>query len=250
MRRTEVPLPYVSRPPFRPFRDTMWFYGLDPAAKIDYFGITINGLNPRPADGSPWLPFLRRTWQLKDKHYTRIIKWLQHEVFEAYPPTFGIMDATNDVMVAQEMEKVFGRLMIEARPMTNSMNYQLKQIGWRYMDDGYSWPNTAALKDRGQAETIRALKVECMEQYMVRTPEQKIKFVHPPNKHDDLNRSWEMSLLAVYEYQNGLIAMRNADWDDGPEAVDRTMATPSLLDDGPLGGSFALPYAADPLEGI
>ena len=244
------PLPSIRKPPLNQFMETLWFPGLDPATKVDYFGLTIHGLNPRPADGSAWMPFLRGTWQIQHKSYTDLIQWLRHEVFEAMPPTHGIMDSTTDIMVAQEIERVFGSTMINTRAMSNTGNWQLKQVGWRYLQDGYRFPNTAKMKDREMAQNIKDLKVQCLEQYMVRTPGQKISFVHPPKKHDDLNRSWEMSLLAVYEFQQGSIGLKEGDYGENEEDDYRDSKSPTLIDDGLPGGSFALPFQSDPLSQI
>ena len=201
----------------------MWFYGLDPAVKVDYFGIVIHGLQPKPEGDVEWNPFLRELFEIKHDNMTEIITWIQGTLFPLFPPRYGIIDATRDTPTSQELEKKYGEFTIKAMAMTNTLNYEMKQNGYSFLEQGYAFPNTAKVKNRTKADVVESLKTQIMMERVEWTQDQRPKFTHPPGKHNDLERAWEMSLKAVRDYQMGRVGTsHDTTYDDYPtkEIID------------------------------
>ena len=116
-------IPEVIKPRRLKFVGCMWFIGMDPAVKVDHFGIVVNGLFPKPTDGSEWNPFIREAFEIDHDNFTEIITWINNVLFKYYPPRYGIIDATRDTPTSQEMERKYGENRIKAMSMTNSINY-------------------------------------------------------------------------------------------------------------------------------
>ncbi len=233
-------LPRVKIPNPDKYRDILWFPGLDPAVKVDNFGVIIHGLRPKPDDGSPWNPLLKEVFEIDHDNFTEIIQWIQNELFRCYPPRYGIIDATRDTPTSQEMEKKYGETTLKAMTMTNTLNYEMKQNGYNFLEQGYAFPNTAIMKDRDKARAVAELQLQTQQERVEYTQDNRLKFVHPPGKHNDLNRAWEMSLKAVKDFQLGKVGNIESDtYDDYPDY--------EINDDieEPLQGTFRLPYDND-----
>ena len=228
-------LPNVTKPHYRKFEGCMWFVGLDPAVKVDHFGIVINGLFSKPTDGTEWNPFIREVFEIDHPNFTEIISWINTELFACYPPRYGIIDATRDTPTSQEMERKYGETRIKAMSMTNSINYELKQVAYSFLEQGYSWPNTAIMKDKLKAKAIADLKVQTLHERVEWTQDGRPKFTHPPGKHNDLNRAWEMSLKAVRDFQLGRVG--NMD-----DTIYKDYDAEEIEDYEQPSGSFALPF--------
>lgn len=187
-------------------KNVMWFHGLDPAVKVDFFGVVTHGLMPKPHDQKKeWNPFLARVWEIDHNNFTEIMDWVKNSLFVHFPPKHAVIDSTRDTPTAEDLQRKYGEIRVNAQAMSNTMNYELKQIGYSFLTNGYKWPNTALLKDKKQASAIAELQVQCLQERVEPTRDNRIKFTHPPNKHNDLNRAWEMSLKAVRDFQYGKI---------------------------------------------
>ena len=162
-----------------------------------------------------------------------------------FPPTYGIVDSSRDIMVAQEIEKSFGEDIIEARHMTKMSNYGSKQTGYQTLNDGYLFPNPARLKDKVFAEYVSMLKRELLSEIVEPiTSGATPSFSHPPGKHNDGARSWEYSLEAAFAIMKGKIGKsrtRRRKREEparpryDPEEVYGNQR--GLLSSGPLGGA-------------
>ena len=60
MPMTRPQLPTINKPDPDKFRNVIWFMGLDPAVKVDSFGIVVHGLKPKPKEGGVWNPPTQR----------------------------------------------------------------------------------------------------------------------------------------------------------------------------------------------
>ena len=232
-------IPLLKFPRVTRFKDYLWFFGLDPAVKVDNFGVVLHGLGPKPESGS-WNPMLREVFEIDHPDFTEIITWITGTLFEYYPPRYCIIDATRDTPTAQELMKKYGESTVNALSMTNPLNYEMKQNGFHFLEEGYAFPNTAAMKNLPKAKAIADLQLQTLHERVEWTADERVKFTHPPGKHNDLNRAWEMSLKAVRDFQMGRIGTNEkaiySDYNE-EEDVDRE-------DDMPQ-GTFALPYRED-----
>ena len=190
------------------FKNVAWFIGLDPAVKVDNFGIVVHGLFPKPNGDTMWNPFIREVFEIDHDNFTEIISWIQNYLFQYFPPRYAIIDATRDTPTAEEMEAKYGDTRVKAMTMTNSINYELKQNAYQFLEQGYAFPNTAIMKDKIKARNIAELQVQALHERIIWTEDNRPKFTHPPGKHNDLDRAWEMSLKAVRDFQLGRIGIR------------------------------------------
>lgn len=196
-------LPDVKKPELHKFDGCMWLYGLDPATKSDYFGVVVHVLPPKPQDGSPWLPYLREAFNIRHERYTDVLVWLQNILFHNLPPYYGVVDATRDNSFAQELENKYGDTRIKSEHMTNPLNYEMKMNAFNFLHDGYTFPNTALMHSKRKAIAIADIKTQCLLERVEWSATNRATFTHPPSAHNDLNRAWEMSLLAVSRVQSG-----------------------------------------------
>ena len=199
----QLTLPNVRYPNRQYFKDCRWFIGLDPAVKVDYYGVIVHGLWPRPDDGSPWMPWLARAYNIKHDSFTDIMHWLKKTLFEAFPPTAVVIDATRDTPSAEDLIQTYGHYRIKDLKITNKTNRELKATGLKFMKDGYKWPINEKIRDNDQKTAVMVLHMQCIQERVLYTRDNQEKFEHPPGEHNDLNRAWEMSLMSVAEFQAG-----------------------------------------------
>ena len=231
----------IQKPKLAKFPGVTWFCGLDPAVKVDNFGVVVHGLMPKPPGGTAWIPFIREVFEIDHDNFTDVIQWITNVLFRYYPPRYGIIDATRDTPMSQELERKYGDQRIKALSMTNKLNYEMKQTGWTFLEQGYIWPNTVMMKDKEKARAIAELQQQCLHERVEYTMTDQLKFSHPPGKHNDLNRAWEMSLKAVKDYQLGKVGDITSD-------LYKDYPTEEVVDYREPSGSFALPSESDYIE--
>ena len=207
----------------RRFEDVAWFAGLDPAVKVDRYGVVIHGLFPRPEDPSvPWTPFIRDLYNIRYESMTDVTDWLANVLFRAYPPRSITIDATRDTPAAEEMEARYGSSRVELLKVTSSINYELKQNAYAFLSEksegGYAFPATGELVDRRKALLISELKRQTLHERVEYSPTGAPTFTHPRGRHNDLNRAWEMSLRGVRSFQKGRLAQA---WSDASSTANR-----------------------------
>ena len=198
-------LPIIQPPNLEKLRTARWFIGLDPAVKVDFFGVVIHGLFPKPKDQTLWNPFLSRVYEIDHDNFTEILQWVKEKLFAYFPPKYCIVDATRDTPSAEDLVQKYGDYRINALTVTNSTNYELKQIGYGFLTNGYRWPNTTLVRDQTMGRAIAELQLQCLHERVDYTEDNRLKFTHPPGQHNDLNRAWEMSLKAVRMFMEGKI---------------------------------------------
>ena len=99
----------------------------------------------------------------------------------------------------------YGKYRINALTITNPVNYELKQVGYGFLTNGYNFPNSVLVKDQVMGRAIAELTLQCLHERVEYTEDNRVKFTHPPGQHNDLNRAWEMSLMGVRMFQEGKI---------------------------------------------
>ena len=198
-------IPIIQPPNMEKLRTARWFIGLDPAVKVDFFGVVIHGLFPKPKDGTPWNPFLSRVYEIDHNNFTDIIHWVKNKLFAFFPPKYCIVDATRDTPTAEDLVAKYGDYRINALTVTNATNYELKQVGYGFLTNGYRFPNSALIRDETMGRAIAELQLQCLHERVDYTEDNRLKFTHPPGQHNDLNRAWEMSLMAVRMFMEGKV---------------------------------------------
>lgn len=193
------------------FADVAWFAGLDPAVKVDRYGVVIHGLFSRPDQPSvPWTPFIRDAYNIRHESMTDVNDWLVNVLFRAYPPRAIVVDATRDTPTAEEIVARYGESRTEQLFVSNKINYELKQNAYAYLSEkaqgGYAFPSTERMHDRRKAIAIADLKLQSLHERVEFSPTGAPTFMHPRGRHNDLNRAWEMSLRGVRKFQSGMLA--------------------------------------------
>jgi len=142
------------------------------------------------------------------KHYSpdELIDY-QIEMFNKFPPTYVKIDSTREEFLANALVRKFGESTIIPVKFMNSgssnTKFQLKQVGYNYLNSGYQWPNVTELEKTLPrfAKIIKILQKEMKHEQVEYTDSGRITFKHPVGKHNDLVHGWELSLDAVMEYQ-------------------------------------------------
>lgn len=189
-----------------------FFHGIDPATKGDYYTDIVHVLTQKPTlnrgndnERFTWLPFLVGAMRLKHMSPDQIIDH-QIQMFNKFPPTYVKIDASREEFLANALVRKFGEsTIIPVKFMnTGSSNtkFQLKQIGFNYLDAGYQWPNVTELEKTLPrfAKIVKILHKEMKHEQVEFTDSGRVTFKHPIGKHNDLVHGWELSLDAVMEY--------------------------------------------------
>ena len=190
-----------------------FFHGIDPATQGDYYTDIIHVLTEKPKllnEEDPnrykWLPFLIGIMRLKHRDPNEIID-LQVRSFNKYPPHIAKIDASREDFLTNALIRKYGETKIMPVKFLNSgqsnVKFHLKQVGYNYLNAGYSWPNDMIIEESQPrfAKLLRILKKEMMHEMVEYTANQRVTFKHPIGKHNDLVHGWELSLDAVMEFQ-------------------------------------------------
>ena len=190
-----------------------FFHGIDPATKGDYYTDIVHVLTQKPMLTSPnsqdrytWLPFLVGAMRLKHRSPDEIIDQ-QIKMFNKFPPTYVKIDSTREEFLSNALVRKFGESTIQPVKFMNSgssnTKYQLKQVGYNYLNSGYQWPDVTELEIQLPrfAKIIKILQKEMKHEQVDFTDSGRVTFKHPIGKHNDLVHGWELSLAAVMEYQ-------------------------------------------------
>lgn len=191
-----------------------FFHGIDVATQNDYYTDIVHALTAKPRDiGDPnfkrviWLPSLVGIMRVNHKPPDVIID-MQIEMFNRFPPMNAQIDSSREIFLANAMERKYGESKITPVKFGNSGNsntkFELKQLGFSYLDAGYEWPDTNLLEEAGHvksAKLFKILKKEMMHEQVTFTSGGRVSFDHPIGKHNDLVHGWELSLKGVMEFQ-------------------------------------------------
>ena len=183
----------------------LWFYGNDPARDADYHTIIINGLFPRPTDGSDWLPLLRDIYRIQKTDYLDVLNFLFNDLFKKMPPRMFVTDATRDPTFAELITRKLGANKVLSYKFTIDSKLHIMQIFKDYLKQGYTLPDPDELLREGRttpekAEWIREMKIESLREQMKPTSGDKISF-SDGGKHNDLLHGEALSLKGAYDYQ-------------------------------------------------
>lgn len=201
-------------------------YGLDPASKNDYFGITIHQLPKFVAPGfcyyceiqtmqpdgkcgdcgKPWpwntnLPRLKTVWDATGMNsFLDALDKLEQDLFPKYPPTLIVADYTNEKTFTDLLRKDYGDERVEPVNFTIPSKTMLKEDGLSIIKMGYEFPNPDFVKNPETAQRIRNTVDQLIHEQVITTKSGKITFDHEPGKHNDLAISWELSIHGCLRY--------------------------------------------------
>jgi hypothetical protein len=190
-----------------------FFHGIDPATQNDYYTDIVHVLTEKPWHRDPnhkrviWLPSMVGIMRVHHLPPDKIID-MQIEMFNRFPPMIAQIDSSREEFLSNAMVRRYGENTVFPVKFLNSGNsntkFQLKQIGYSFLDAGYEWPNTISMEEAGQvksAKLFKILKSEMMHEQVQFTSSGRVSFDHPVGKHNDLVHGWELSLKGVMQYQ-------------------------------------------------
>lgn len=201
--------------PFVDVRQNLYFYGVDPASQLDYCGIIIDCLKPqRFVAGKTWMPYLADLYRLQFKQYDQLLAFLFRNLFVKMPPTRLAVDITQNPYFGETLMKKLGETKVLHVKFSNAGNsntkYEMKQLGYEYLQQGYKFPNPEVLQSQGlvkKAQLVRILQTEMKREQLKRTENNRITFNHPVGKHNDMVHAWELAKKALMNYQMTKVGM-------------------------------------------
>jgi hypothetical protein len=199
--------------PIQPNKLAGFFHGIDPATQNDWYTDIIHLLTRKPhriagKTGAEykWIPFMVGAMRMRKQDPNDMMDF-QIKMFNKFPPTFITIDATREEFLSSAITRRYGESRVKALKFSNSgtsnTKFQLKQIGYSYIESGYEWPDTTVL-ERTQpklAQIVRILQREMLHEQVKYTDNGRVTFTHPVGKHNDMVHGWEMSLYSVMEFQ-------------------------------------------------
>lgn len=199
--------------PNQPNKLAGFFHGIDPATQNDYYTDVVHALAEKPhrlagvkASSFKWVPFLVGVMRMRKQDPNDMMDF-QITMFNRFPPTFATIDSSREDFLTAGIQRKYGDTKIIPMKFGNvgSMNtkFQLKQLGYSYINAGYEWPNIIELETTNPklAKVVRILQKEMMMEQVKFTETDRVTFSHPVGKHNDLVHGWEMSLNSVMTFQ-------------------------------------------------
>ncbi len=196
---------WTEKEPVAPSWKTLWFYGIDPASTVDYFGVVIHGLGD-PSE-TPWMPRLADLYRLPHGKYKDSLAFLVDVLFKKFPPFKLRIDITKAPYLGETVLDMFGEDIVMAKNFSNVGNsntkFEMKQVGMQFLTDGYTFPNHNKIREvnRHKADILLSLETEMLHEMTKMTSAGRLSFDSPSGKHNDMVHAWEMSLVEVIEYQ-------------------------------------------------
>jgi len=200
-------------PSFQPQPIVGFFHGIDPATQNDYYTDIVHVLTEKPKlnpakleDRFRWLPFICGILRLRKMDPNEMID-MQIRMFNKFPPMLAEVDITREDFYTNALIRKYGESKIIGVRFGNTgatnTKYQLKQVGYSYINAGYQWPDDTQIEKTQPktAKLLRILKKEMMHEQVKYTPSGRVTFEHPIGKHNDMTHGWELSLKGVMDYQ-------------------------------------------------
>lgn len=180
-----------------------YIYGEDPASQNDFFGIIIHEIpNATPENPKP-LPLLRDIYKLNHTSFDKIIEFHNEYLFKKFPPSYMVIDYTNERTFTDLMESKFGKSRVEKINFssgTSGTKKMLKDDGLGIMRQGYQFPNPMKMNDETKKELVRELVEQLKHEEMKLTPSGKESFDHPTGRHNDMGIAWELSIHGCLKF--------------------------------------------------
>ena len=222
-----------------------FFHGIDLATQNDYYTDVVHVLTEKPkldneeAQRSSWNPFLVGIIRLK-KMEPNMMMDTQIRFFNKFPPFRVHIDSTREEFLVNAMISKYGSSVVVPVKFMNSgssnTKFQLKQIGYSFLNGGYQWPDDHKLEKTHPrlARLIRILKKEMIHEQMQYTDSGRITFNEPAGRHNDLVHGWELSLKAVMEFQEKNLGYErrnpeNAEYSNIMEDIYKDYPTEELM---------------------
>lgn len=200
------------RPSPEPHNIVGFFHGIDTATQNDYYTDVVHVLTEKPklanteSERFSWNPFLCGILRLKKMEPNEMID-TQIRFFNRFPPFRAQIDSSREEFLVNALIKKYGESIVIPTKFLNAgatnVKFDLKQIGFSYLDGGYEWPNDVEIEKTHPrlAKLIRILKKEMIHEQVEYTANGRITFNEPPGRHNDLVHGWELSLKGVMEFQ-------------------------------------------------
>ena len=204
-----------------------YVYGMDPASKMDYFGIVVHEL---PANSRNQLPKLVTLRNYTHISYVDMLQYLKEDLFKRYPPYYMVVDYSTEKTFWQLLEQQYGKERMELLNFGIKTKQQLKDDGLSILKQGYTFPNPEVQSDPMQKELLKTLLKQLRQEQMLIRPSGVISYDHPQGEHNDLIIAWECSIHGCLKF----IVNANS----GPEVVARMQEKHS-----PWGGTEIDPAA-------
>lgn len=231
-----------------------YVHGIDPASKNDYYADVIHVIPKitRLTDIKTVKPFLIDIFRIRHKAPTDILN-LQIRFFNKYPPLRAVIDATREDFLADALCKKYGEPPFIRLNFTNTVKFQLKQIGFSYLDSGYTFPDKFKLQKQFPrfAKLIDLLHTELKSEIVEFGEGDTVRVRHPLGKHNDLVHGWEMSLMGVTDFLKYRLATQKIQLDNPDFAKQKAIEAKKIEEfenlendeDEPVPYSaFRLPY--------
>lgn len=205
-----------------------YIYGLDPASKLDYFGIVIHQL---PLGRQP-IPRLVELQAITHTSYLAVFDRLTKDLFRKYPPYFIVIDYNTEKTISEVLQRDYGKNRIEMMSFGNETKNQLKDDGLAILKQGYEFPEPMLQKNQQQRKLVTELIEQLKREQMLFTRSGKLTFDHPTGQHNDLAVAWELSVHGCLKFMinvkaDGIAVSMNRERRSGwgiPDEVDDPFA--------------------------
>jgi len=174
-----------------------YIYGMDPASKMDYFGIVVHEL---PDMSRNQLPQLVTTRNYTHIAYTDMLDFLKEDLFRKFPPYYMVVDYSTEKTFWQIIEKQYGKERIELLTFGLQTKQMLKDDGLAILKQGYKFPNPELQKDPMQKENLKKLLQQLRQEQMLVRPSGAVSYDHPQGEHNDLVIAWECSIHGCLKF--------------------------------------------------
>lgn len=210
---------------------TRYIYGLDPASKVDAFGIIVHEL---PLDST--LPQLRHIEAIEHQSFDLMYDHLM-ELFGKYSPYYIVVDYSNERTLSDLIIRYFGSYAkdkVETIVFSTATKLMLKEDGLSAMKQGYRLPRPSGGVHSKAGQLIATLADQLKAEQVIETKSHKVTFDHPPGQHNDLAIAWELSIHGCLRFMRKQELCGVGPHDD--ELMEKSRATSSLrIVDGDTG---------------
>lgn len=177
-----------------------FIYGMDPASKLDFFGIVIHKIIPRSATNPFPMAQLVRLEAVTHTSYLHIMEMLKKELFAKYPPYYMVLDYSTEKTISEVLMRDFGKERVEAMNFGNPTKNQLKDDGLAILKQGYKFPRPDKQQNMNQRRHLENLVRQLQREQMLYSPSGMLTFDHPQGEHNDLAIAWELSVHGCLKF--------------------------------------------------
>jgi len=170
--------------------------GLDPASKMDFFGIVVHAL---PTGRFP-MPQLVTMQAVTHTSYLAMMEALKRDMFRRFPPYYIVVDYNTEKTFSQILQRDYGDERLELVTFGNQAKQMLKDDGLAILKQGYTFPDAYKQTNMKQRKYLIDLVKQIKQEQMLVTRTGKITFDHPQGEHNDLATAWELSIHGCLKF--------------------------------------------------